>query len=45
MVKVLILTLALCTCAGFKGFHLKRGDASDNIRGDNPFSLGSGDGT
>ena len=36
-----ILASALCSCAGFKGFHLKRGDDYDNMG--HGYVSGSGD--
>jgi hypothetical protein len=38
-----ILTFALCSCADFKGFHLKRGDCGDNIRGHDCGAEGDGE--
>ena len=38
-----ILAFALCSCADFKGFHLKRGDCGDNIRGHDCGAEGDGE--
>ncbi len=43
MVRIFILAIlafALCSCADFKGFHLKYGGPGDNIRGHDPGASG-----
>ena len=38
-----ILAFALCSCAEFKGFHLKYGGCGDNIRGHDCGAEGDGE--